>query len=50
MRKKKDINEKKAKDLFNVLFALIEDKRLPLEVREEYMMKIGDVINGKKDS
>lgn len=46
----KNKDDKKGKEIFNLLFKLLEDKRLPLEVREEYMERISDVINGKKDS
>lgn len=47
---KKNLDEKKAKDLFNLLFKLLEDKRLPYELRAEYIEKIGVIVRGEKNS
>lgn len=51
MIKIKDSDElKKQKELFNIFFKLLEDDRLPYELYEEYMVKIQEVVRGKKNS
>lgn len=46
----KKINVEQAKKLFYLLFEIIEDDRIDLNIRQEYLERVSQLAYGKKDS
>lgn len=46
MLKRKDFDKEKVKELFNLLFKIIQDERINVDLRDEYMHRVEEIING----